>query len=159
MEGASPGDEDRVERVNRTFNDMVPHNRALGIRVVAAGPRDAVCRLPYDPRLVGDPDRGILHGGAITSLMDATCGVAVFLALDEPRPCATLDLRIDYMRPAEPGRDVLTRAECVRATTHVAFTRALAYHDGAEDAPIAAAAGTFMIGAARTGPGRWPRQG
>jgi acyl-coenzyme A thioesterase PaaI-like protein len=57
---------------------------------------------------------------------------------------ATLDLRIDYLRPAEPPRDVRARAECYKAGKQVAFVRAIAFHDD-DQAPIASAAGTFMI--------------
>jgi uncharacterized protein (TIGR00369 family) len=188
---------ERVERLRHAFDELVPHNKALGLRVELADDGEAVTmRLPYDPRLVGDPEHGTLHGGAITAMMDACCGLAVFLELDEPKPVATLDLRIDYLRRAAAGRDVLARAEVHRITTHVAFVRALAYHaPAAAEAPadgtggadrdagdgeaeggdptaatgpaasstttsIAAAAGTFMIGAARPaapGPGTsWP---
>ena len=75
---------------------------------------------------------------------DACSGASVFMKLQQNIPIATLDLRIDYMGPAEPGRDVLARAECYRVTTHVAFARAIAYHDD-ESRPIATSASTFMI--------------
>ena len=69
----------------------------------------------------------------------------MFAALTEFMPIATLDLRIDYLHAADPGRAVLCRARCYKLTRNVAFTRAVAYHDK-EDDPIAAAAGTFMLG-------------
>jgi len=134
----------QLARMQQAFGRLVPHNRALGLRFVDFADGTATLALPYDARLVGDPERGILHGGAVTSLIDATCGAAVFLRLPEAVPIATLDLRIDYLRPATPGRDVLARADCYRLTRHVAFVRAVAYHDRADD-PIASAAGSFMV--------------
>jgi uncharacterized protein (TIGR00369 family) len=104
-----------------------------------------VFKLPYASHLVGHPETGVLHGGAITALLDATCGAAVFAALPEIKPIATLDLRIDYLRPADAGRDVVARAHCYKVTRNVAFVRAMAFHDDEND-PIAAAAGTFMLG-------------
>ena len=101
--------------------------------------------LAYDAKLVGNPDTGVLHGGAITALLDACSGAAVFAALVDWVPIATLDLRIDYLRAAEPGRDVQCHAHCYRLARNVAFTRAVAYHDN-EDDPIASSAGTFMLG-------------
>lgn len=124
--------------------DLVPHNRALGIQTVEMERATVLLKLPYDAKLVGNPDTGTLHGGAITALLDATSGTAVFTALTEWVPIATLDLRIDYLRAAEPGRDVLCRARCYKVTRTVAFTRAVAYHDS-EDDPIASSAGTFML--------------
>jgi uncharacterized protein (TIGR00369 family) len=128
----------------RAFSLAVPHNQALGIQVVAVTPSEAILELPYDARLVGNPDTGTLHGGVITALLDVTSGVAVFAALTDPVPLATLDLRIDYLKPAEPGRSVLGKARCYKVTRNVAFTRAVAYHDDPDDA-IAHAVGTFML--------------
>lgn len=124
--------------------ELVPHNHALGIQTVEIERGMAVLKLPYDQKLVGNPDTGTLHGGAITALLDATSGTAVFSALTQWAPIATLDLRIDYLRAAEAGRDVLCRARCYKLTRNVAFTRAVAYHDS-EDDPIASSAGTFML--------------
>lgn len=122
----------------------VPHNHALGIQFHSVRNGEAITQLPYDAKLVGNPDTGVLHGGAITALLDATSGAAVMAALTSPVPIATLDLRIDYLRPAEPHHAVRCKATCYKVTTNVAFTRAVAYHADEAD-PIAQAVGTFMI--------------
>jgi uncharacterized protein (TIGR00369 family) len=131
-------------RFQRWFSDGIPHNRALGITVLEVGKAAARFRLPYSAALVGNPDNGVLHGGAITSLLDGVSGAAVFAALATLAPIATLDLRIDYLRPADAGRDVVGHATCYKVTRNVAFTRAVAYHDDETD-PIASAVGTFML--------------
>jgi uncharacterized protein (TIGR00369 family) len=134
----------RRERFLRGFSDAVPHNKAIGIEFVEVGDRMVKLKLPYREDLVGNIETGVLHGGAITALLDACCGSAVFTSLVEPQPIATLDLRIDYLGQAAPGRDVIARADCYKMTRNVGFVRAIAYHDD-EAAPIASAAGTFMI--------------
>ena len=135
---------ERLAAINRQFAAIVPHNRALGMDMLELDEGIAVIRLPYDPKLVGNPETGVLHGGAISSLMDATCGAAVFMALDFPKPIATLDLRIDYLSQGEPGQDVIARCHCYKVTRNVAFVRGVAYVTD-EDDPVAAATGTFMI--------------
>ena len=92
--------------------------------------------VPYDERLVGDPQTGVLHGGVITALLDSASGSAVLSAGQNPMVTATLDLRIDYMRPATVGQTVHATAECYRMTRSIAFTRAVAYHTDPDD-PIA----------------------
>lgn len=137
-------DDDARLRLVRGFSMNVPHNKALGMKVVDMQPREAVFELPYDEKLVGNPDTGVIHGGAITALLDGASGASVFAALTDFVPIATLDLRIDYLRPAEVGKSVLARATCYKVTKNVAFTRAVAYHDDPDD-PIAHSVGTFML--------------
>lgn len=144
----APGADDerraRLARLNAAFCDFIPHNQALGMAFVDHGEGEATLRLPYRPALVGNPETGVLHGGALTALLDAASGASVFLALPGPVTIATLDLRIDYLRPATPARDVLARATCFKLTRHIAFVRAVAYHDDPDD-PIAASSASFML--------------
>lgn len=126
------------------FIHHVPHNQALGIEVFDLSLGNAKMRLPYQDKLVGNPETRVIHGGAISSLMDACCGAAVFMKLTDPKPIATLDLRIDYLKPATPDLDVVAHATCFKATRNVAFVRCIAYHTDPED-PIAAAAGSFAV--------------
>jgi len=135
---------ERMARLNRDFATVVPHNKALGLELVELDDGVAVMRLPYDSRFAGHASIGVLHGGVISTLMDACCGAAVIMKMAKPIPIATLDLRIDYLKPAKPGLDVIARMECFKVTRNVAFVRGYAYHDDVND-PIAAAAGSFMI--------------
>jgi uncharacterized protein (TIGR00369 family) len=133
-----------LARLDQGFTAAIPHNQALGLRFVDFAAGEATLLLPYDGKLVGNPETGVLHGGAITSILDAACGAAVFLKLGSPRPIATLDLRIDYLKMGTPGRDVVCKARCYKVTRQVAFVRGIAYHDD-EDDPIASAAGSFIV--------------
>jgi len=90
----------------------------------------------------------VLHGGVITTLLDNCAGIAVATALPDLRSIATLDLRIDYMKPATPGLDVIGYTRCYKVTRHIAFVNGVAYHESADD-PIATTAMTFMLGANR----------
>ncbi len=124
--------------------DVSPQAGALGLKLVSLDLGEAVLRCPYRADLVGDPQTGVIAGGVVTTLLDHTCGQAVISALDVYRPVVTLDLRIDYMRPAEPGLDIFGYAHCYKLTRSVAFVRAVAY-DRERDDPVATVQATFVI--------------
>ena len=120
------------------------HGGRLGIRLAAHDDQWVEMALPWSPDLIGDIARGVIASGPIIALMDMTTSLAVWQRVDAFVPHATLDLRIDYLRPARPERTVIGRAECLRVTRSIAFTRGLA-HDGDPDDPIANVAATFML--------------
>ena len=123
---------------------QVGHGGALGIGYVAHGHDWAELSLPYDDKLIGMPESGIIASGPIVSLMDMATSVAIWVKLDRFRHQATLDLRVDYLRPATPGRTVIGRGECYAVSRSIAFVRGLA-HDGHADDPVAHVTGTFMF--------------
>ena len=135
----------RIAFFQQWFCDTIPHSRALGLKIIAVRRGFGSMRLEWREELVGNPETGVLAGGPLTALLDSCCGMSVATMLREPAPFATLDLRIDYVKPATPGQAVIAEAECYRVTHSVAFTRAFAHHGDPKD-PIAAAAGTFMLG-------------
>ncbi|XDA97221.1 PaaI family thioesterase [Sulfitobacter sp. LCG007] len=134
---------ERIETA-RQFIEAVPHSRALGMRISEIADGVAELQLPYDARLVGDPETGVIHGGAVSALMDTTCGAAVMSHPGHSGTTATIDLRIDYMRPATPGQTITTRAECYHVTRSVAFVRATATDDDTQR-PVATATGAFTV--------------
>ena len=141
--GGKVGVEDRKQQMARQFIEAIPHSRALGMQLEEIGEGRAVIAMDYDPRFVGDPETGVIHGGAVSALMD-TCGGAAVMSHPGVASTATLDLRIDYMRPATPGQRITARAECYVVTRSVAFVRATA-HDADPDRPVATATGAFTV--------------
>lgn len=137
----------QTEIVKQQMAQVIPHLqhcKLLGIDVLDADVGKLILILPYSESIIGNPETGVIHGGALTTLMDTACGFAAICALDEISICPTLDLRIDYMRPAEPGKDVIGAAEAYRVGNNVVFARGVAYHKGDQDNPIAHCTASFM---------------
>jgi uncharacterized protein (TIGR00369 family) len=131
-------------QIARHFIEAIPHSRALGMSLTEIGVGNATITMPYASHLIGDPETGLIHGGAVSALMDTCCGAAVMSHPAAPAGTATIDLRIDYMRAASPGQSITTRAECYHVTRSVAFVRATACDDDT-DRPVATATGTFTV--------------
>ena len=121
----------------------VGHGKALGLEYRASGPNWMELGLPWRDELVGMPETGVLASGAIVSLIDTASGGSVWMALGFFVPIVTLDLRLDYMRPAVKGETVIARCQCVKLTRQIAFIRGIA-HGGDPERPIAHSAATFM---------------
>lgn len=130
-------------QVARRFIEAIPHARALSMRLDDIGDGTAAISMPWDARLVGDPATGVIAGGAVSALMD-TCGGAAVMSHRDAQGTATIDLRIDYMRPATPGQRIVARAEVYHITRSVAFVRATATDDDAAR-PVATATGAFTV--------------
>lgn len=123
------------------FISVLAQCQALGITVTSARENELILELPYSEGIVGNPDTLVIHGGAITTLMDTTAGAAVICAMPEFELCPTLDLRVDYMRSARPGQPVYARASCYRVTNNILFMRCEAYQ---VDRTVAHCVATFV---------------
>jgi uncharacterized protein (TIGR00369 family) len=135
-------DFDPVTLIN--FMSKSGHNAALGIVYHHHGPDWCELKLPYDPRLASNAQTGIMASGPIITLMDMVTSMALWFKAGKFQPQATLDLRVDYLRPARPCNAIIGRGECYALTKSIGFVRGVA-HDGDADKPVAHVAGTFML--------------
>ncbi|WP_299547102.1 PaaI family thioesterase [uncultured Tateyamaria sp.] len=131
-------------KLARQFIEAIPHSRDLGMKLTEMDDGVAVITMPYDKRLIGDPETGVISGGAVSAVMDTCCGAAVMSHPENLGGTATLDLRIDYMRAATPGQAITARATCYHVTRSVAFVRATACDDDSDN-PVASATGAFTV--------------
>ena len=126
------------------YASQVGHGGALGILYVDHGEDWVELGLDYAEKLIGVPESGVIASGPIISLMDMATSMAIWVKLGRFRHQATLDMRVDYLRPAVPGRRIHGRGECYRVTKSVGFVRGIA-HDGDAADPVAHVTGTFMF--------------
>ncbi|MGN6496397.1 MAG: PaaI family thioesterase [Tsuneonella sp.] len=119
------------------------HSHWLGLSFGDSGRDWVELVLPWRADLVGESGGETLASGPIVSLMDMAAGMSIATACGRFVPIATLDLRVDYTRPARARASVTGRVECYRLTRSAAFVRGLA-HDGDPDDPVAHVAGAFM---------------
>jgi uncharacterized protein (TIGR00369 family) len=127
-----------------SYASQVGHGGALSILYVDHGPDWVELGLDYDEKLIGVTESGVIASGPIISLMDMAASMAIWVKLDRFRHQATLDMRVDYLRPATPGSRIIGRGECYAVTKSVGFVRGIA-HDGDPANPVANIAATFMF--------------
>lgn len=127
----------------RSYAISVPHVGELGIVMTRLDGQAAEARLPCRPEFLGDVENQLIHTGVVTTLIDSICGIALLAHIGRPTRIATLDLRVDYLRPTRPGKDLHCRAECYRNTEQIAFLRASVWQDDPA-APVASSLATFM---------------
>jgi uncharacterized protein (TIGR00369 family) len=133
------------------FHQFIPHAGDMGMRVADLGRGNVRLALDFREELLGDPERGLIHTGVITSMIDTACGFAVITMGDRPVTVATLDLRTDYLRPAVRDKTLHVRAECYRSTRHIAFVRACAWQES-EERLVATSTSAFMLKPRRAKP-------
>jgi len=118
------------------------HSAWLGIRIHRITAQYTELAMDWREDLVGDVETGVLASGPIVALMDSCAGASVWMKRNGPN--VTIDLRVDYMRPARPRATVIARCECYRTTRQIAFVRGIGYDDDPAD-PLCHVAGSFMF--------------
>ncbi len=136
--------EEFLTYLQRFVTEAVPFNRHLGIAVTAAGPGFVRMEAPFRPEFVGDPFRPALHGGIISTLIDACGGAAVWSALSPQDRVSTVDLRVDYLRPGEMA-PLVAEGTVVRLGNRVGVVDIRVYHPGREEHPIATGKGVYNV--------------
>lgn len=124
-----------IAALTELFEEKILFNRVLGLKVTRLVPDGVTGRIAMKPDLVGHFSHNRMHGGVISAGLDAIGGLAVMAAIgarhiDEPpqqrlhrfAKLGTIDLRIDYLRPAVTDHLDL-QAEVLRLGSRVASVR------------------------------------
>jgi uncharacterized protein (TIGR00369 family) len=131
------------EALRANFTQAIPHARDCGMAVESLDASGARATMPYREAWLGDTERGVYHTGVITTLVDTVSGLAAVAAAQRFEAIATLDLRMDFLRPARQGLGLNVHATCYRLTPSISFVRATAWQDD-ESEPVAVSQSTFM---------------
>jgi len=124
-----------VDGLKAIFEERIVFNRVLGLRIASVAAEGVCGHIDMRPELVGHYAHHRLHGGVISAGLDAMGGLAVMASIgarhmdEAPEQrlhrfgkLGTIDLRIDYLRPAIGERFEL-RATVLRLGSRVASTR------------------------------------
>ena len=142
--------------VRMMYEEKIPFNKDLGMKIESMEPDDIRIRFDMTDRLIGNYMRSVLHGGVISSVLDATGGLIATIGLLEKMPeqpieefekrfsrMGTIDLRIDFLRPGL-GRYFIASGSIMRSGRRVSVTRMALHND--EDLLIAVGTGTYVVG-------------
>jgi uncharacterized protein (TIGR00369 family) len=140
-------------RLRQVFEEHVPFNKVIGLRIESTDPDAPKLRFDMRPELIGNPRRQILHGGVISAVLDVAAGVAIHLAViknrDEQPPdghfpsIGTIDLHVDYLRPGR-GKYFIATGRVVRLGNRVAVAHTDLVNDTGE--LIATGGAAYMVG-------------
>ncbi|WP_027722063.1 PaaI family thioesterase [Maridesulfovibrio zosterae] len=130
--------------IKEVIEEKIPFDHFLGIKVECAGKNYARLRLPYRPEFIGDARRPALHGGVISMLVDTCGGTAVWASGDVNDRVATIDLRIDYLRPAPP-EDIVAEARVKLLGNRVGNTSIIVFAASDPDVIIAEGRAVYNV--------------
>jgi acyl-CoA thioesterase len=124
----------------KQFLQEIPFNAHVGLKLVRMH-KDGVtieCRLR--PELMNGA--GVLHGGVTATLADVAVGMALARHLFRPRAAATVEMKVNYLRPVAQGK-ITARSHLVKVGSRLCCGRVEIFD--AEKRPVAAALITYMI--------------
>ena len=150
-----PKDEEFMSAINEMFSKKIPFNKVLGLRVESISADRVKTLFEMRDELMGNYNRGMLHGGVISSVIDATGGLAAFIGIQEKMRgktleaklersfrMSTIDLRVDFLRPGLGNRFIAT-ANTLRTGNKVVVTRIELHND--QNDLIAVGTGSYLV--------------
>ena len=145
-----------LDFVRIMYEEKIPFNKDLGMKIESMEPDNIRVRFDMADRLIGNYMRGVLHGGVISSVLDATGGMIAAIGILNKMAgqsveefekrlsrMGTIDLRIDFLRPGL-GRYFIASGSIMRTGRRVSVTRMELHND--KDLLIAVGTGTYVVG-------------
>lgn len=143
------------EHLVEMFERKITFNQVLGLKVLSVKPGDVRGAFDMRPELVGHYTYGRLHGGVISSVLDAIGGLALTVEIAERHPAesalqalhrfarlGTIDLRTDFLRQGL-GKRFVASAEVTRLGGRVGSVQMRLVNDSGE--VIATGSGAYIV--------------
>lgn len=105
-----------------------PLHQWLGLELKEAEHGRVVIRMPYRQELLADVDGSYIHGGMLATLADVAGDFAVITGVGFAVP--TIDLRVDYLRPARPDMELMAEGNVVKFGRQVSVADVQVTGDG-----------------------------
>lgn len=140
-----------LEHLQQTYPSSVPHCGQMGQRLILVEQGRIQLHQPYGEHLLGDVDRQLIHTSVQLTMVDSGFGAAALSGMVELESIATIDLHMDYYRPAVAGQDLYLEARIERMTPRLVFVRGHVWQSN-RDQPTAAGSAKFMRAANSQGP-------
>ncbi|MEM6265213.1 MAG: hotdog fold thioesterase [Bacteroidota bacterium] len=119
-----------IEQLSAAISQYVPVHNFLGIELVEIKPLTVKFHLPFRPELIGDPRADRWHGGVVALLLDSAGGAASMTTLNNINDkLATIDMRVDYLKPGLGGKDIWAEAQVTKNGSRVVVTHMEAWHE------------------------------
>ncbi len=145
-----------LTHLRNLYQEKLPFNRILGLTVRELTTDSVTVAFEMKPELIGNYVQKTLHGGVVSSTLDATGGLIASASMipriegrevEEIRErfsrVGTIDLRVDYLRPGR-GKSFLASGSVMRTGRKVAVTRMELVND--DGILIAVGTGTYLVG-------------
>ena len=147
---------EQLDYLRKWYEEGIPFNQVIGLQVETLRVDFVSIRFAMRAELIGNAVHGILHGGVISSVLDAAGGLAAAASILEKMKgrsaeelaariarIGTIDLRVDFLRPGR-GDSFHARSSIMRSGNKVAVTRMEFFNN--KEILIAVGTGTYIVG-------------
>lgn len=133
-----------ISNYRNIMEKVIPFHRVLGLELIEMREGYAAIKIPFRQELVGDPRTNRIHGGVISTAMDAAGGAACITTLSGmDDQIATIDIHIDYLQAGRPEA-IIVEGHIIRNGNSIIFTQMTARHQD-DDKVLAQARAVYRV--------------
>ena len=137
---------DSVKKIfKNVLENHIPMIKFIGVKVLELDAGYVKLLFPYREEFIGDPRSKRLHGGYLATALDSAGGAAAMTYMtSQEDDVATIDMRIDYLRPGK-AKEIIAIGEVISRRRRTIVTEMKIFHPHDEKKIIAIGRGVFSI--------------